>query len=133
MIVDQEEIEAMRAQANAPADEAPTEPCDAAQQAGPLAPAARPIVGAPSKLARVLRIRVPVIVQLATRRMPISNVRRLSLGMIIEFHKDVDDPLNLLINNHTVGRGDAVKVNDHFGLRVIEIRDAATRIKSMAK
>jgi flagellar motor switch protein FliN/FliY len=63
--------------------------------------------------------------------MSIGQVRKLSLGMIIEFHKPVGDPLDLLINNRPVGKGDAVKVGERFGLRVSEIGDAATRIRSM--
>jgi flagellar motor switch protein FliN/FliY len=105
-----------------------------------LAPAASPpsatrgpIIDACPEVARILRIRVPAIVQLASRQMSISAVRKLSLGMIIEFYKGIDDPLELLINNHPIGKGEAVKVGEHFGLRVTEVRDAATRIKSMGK
>jgi flagellar motor switch protein FliN/FliY len=84
-------------------------------------------------VARILKIRVPVRVQLASRRMNIAKVRMLSVGTIIEFHKSIEEPLELLINNHPVGKGDAVKVDEHFGLRVSEVRDAATRIRSMGE
>ena len=139
MIVDQDEIEALLAQADDLVTEAGEEANAAATAASALeagapataAPPPRPFINVSSEVARILRIQVPVRVQLASRQMSVAEVRKLSLGMIIEFHKAVDDPLDLLINNHPVGRGIAVKVGEHFGLRVSEIRDAATRIRSM--
>jgi flagellar motor switch protein FliN/FliY len=134
MIVDQDEIEALLAQAGELADEAAPMAATAAE-----VPAAEPaadqpaMTDAPPEVARILRIRVPVIVRLASRWMSIAKVRKLSLGMIIEFHKHVDEPLELLVNNHLVGNGEAVKANEHFGLRVSEIRDKATRIRSMGQ
>ncbi len=141
MIVDQDEIEALLAQADDLVAETGEE-VHAAATAAPAPDAGAPATAPPppqpsinvsSEVARILRIQVPARVQLASRRMSIAEVRKLSLGMIIEFHKAVDDPLDLLINNHPVGRGIAVKVGERFGLRVSEIRDAATRIKSMGK
>ena len=137
MIVDQDEIEALLAQAetlasDAEAGSAKSQPVRATPPT-PAPPKPSLVIDATPEVARILKIRVPVIVQLASRRMNIEAVRKLSLGMIIEFSKPIDDPLELLVNNHPVGFGDAVKVNEHFGLRISRIRDAATRIKSMGK
>lgn len=133
MIVDQDEIQALLAQADDLAAEASEEAAatESAAAAPPSPPPPRLLVNVSPEVARILRVRVPVRVQLASRRMSIAEVRRLSLGMIIEFHKGIDESLDLLINNHPVGSGDAVKVGEHFGLRVSEVRDAATRIRSM--
>jgi flagellar motor switch protein FliN/FliY len=131
MVVDHDEIEALLAQADGLAEETRTDSPEPTQTAVRPPPASRRVAAVSPELARILKIQVPVIVQLASRRMSISAVRKLSLGMIIEFHKSVDEPLELLINNHPVGRGDAVKVGEHFGLRVTEIHDAQARIRSM--
>lgn len=105
----------------------------AVEQPPASSPAPPPIAVDSPEVARLLKIRVPVIVQLASRRMSIAAIRRLSLGMIIEFHKNVDEPLDLLINNRPIGRGVAVKVGEHFGLNITEIGDTATRIRSMGR
>lgn len=118
----------MANEANSPAEDA----APAAQPTeAPPAPAA-PTAGSPD-IARILRIHVPVIVRLASRRMPVGTLRQLSPGVIVELGKPVDEPLELLINNHAAARGTAVKVGERFGLRITQIRDAATRIKSMGK
>lgn len=101
-------------------------PADAAGAEAAQSPAQR-------KLAQILRIKVPVIVQLAQRRSAIGYVRRLTLGMIIEFSKQVDEMLELRINNRTVGRGEAVKVGEQLGLRISEIREPAERVRTLGR
>jgi flagellar motor switch protein FliN/FliY len=83
-------------------------------------------------VARLLRLRVPVLVRLAQRRMPISAVRDLSIGSVVEFDKSVDMPLDLLVNNHLIGHGVCVKAGENFGLRLTEICDQRQRVLSLA-
>ncbi len=120
MIVDQDDIDALLQEADGLAMAAADEP--AARPSTPLR--------APD-LERILTLRVPVIVQLAHRPMPISAVRDLSVGAMIEFEKSVDDALDLLVNNRRIGLGRCVKVGENFGLLISHICDAAQRVRSM--
>lgn len=135
MIVDQDEINALLAQADQLVHEAEVEDVlgPPAQVAATPPPKAAVLRNVTPQVARLLRIRVPVVVQLAKRKMGIAIIRKLSLGMIIEFHKGIDQPLTLLINNHPIGTGDTVKVGEHFGIRIQSIGDQAARIRSMGK
>lgn len=123
MQVDQSEIDGLLAEANSLATEAAPD-----AQAPPPPPSPTPV--APD-VARILRIRVPVIVQLATRTLRVAVIRKLTGGAIIEFEKAVTEDLDLLINNHPIGRGVCVKVGEHFGIRLTHIADRVERIKSM--
>ena len=138
MPVDQSEIDALLSEADNLVSEAAEEAASPAKIAPEQAPptsdqATQPAKPASPELARILRIRVPVIVRLAERRMTLSSVRKLSCGGIIEFDRSVDQPLDLLIRNRLVGRGIAVKVGENFGLRVLEVEDQEQRIKSMGR
>ncbi|MGE3180868.1 MAG: FliM/FliN family flagellar motor switch protein [Phycisphaerae bacterium] len=82
---------------------------------------------------RLLRLRVPVIVQLAHRRLPIAKIRNYSSGSIIEFAKSVDAPMELLIRNEQIGGGDAVRVNEKFGIHIKSIKSRTQRIKSLGE
>jgi|YNPBryantNP2012_1023418.scaffolds.fasta_scaffold12877_3 flagellar motor switch protein FliN/FliY len=95
------------------------------------APPPSPTAAQDPQLARILRLKVPVIVQLAQRPMSIATVRNLSVGSILEFNKSVDEELDLLIANRRIGRGNCVKVGENFGLRITQICDKAQRIRSM--
>lgn len=87
----------------------------------------------PGEMKRILRLEVPVVVKLAERTLTLAEVMRLGAGAIIEFSKSNDEPLELLINNKTIGVGEAVKVGENFGLRITQIGDIKQVIASMGK
>lgn len=82
---------------------------------------------------RILSIEVPVIVQLAHRRLKLSEVMRLSTGAIIEFTKSADDDLDLLANNKTIGKGLAVKVGENFGVKISAMGTAQETIQKLGQ
>jgi len=69
----------------------------------------------------LLRIRLPLEVTLARTRKPLLELLQLSPGAIIQFEKSCEEPLDLSINGHVIARGEAVKVGDKFGLRILEM------------
>ncbi|HSW46682.1 MAG TPA: FliM/FliN family flagellar motor switch protein [Phycisphaerae bacterium] len=85
----------------------------------------------PGAVSRILRLEVPVIVELATRSMPLAEILNLSTGAIIEFDKPADSDLDLMINNKCIGRGQAVKAGENFGLRVSNIGSLRDLIQAM--
>ncbi len=85
------------------------------------------------ELQRILRLEVPVIVKLAERKLAMSEVMRLGVGAIIEFGKSSDEPLELMINNKTIGVGETVKVGENFGLRITQIGDVKQVIGALGK
>jgi len=116
-------------------------PQPAAAAAGPVAApvVSRPTGGTaatgpahdPRRVKQLLRLKVPVVVRLAERRMPVGEILKIVPGTILEFDRDVDRELDLLVNNHQIGGGVAVKVDEHFGLRVTRIGRMQDRLQSM--
>jgi flagellar motor switch protein FliN/FliY len=80
----------------------------------------------------ILKLRVPVIVQIARQRMPLENVLAIAPGSILEFEKSADDELDLLVNNKAIGKGNAVKVGENFGLRLTAIGTARQRVAALS-
>ena len=70
---------------------------------------------------RIHSLEVPVIVLLAEKTMTVNQVMHLAPGTIIELPKSSEAKLDLLANNKVIGRGNAVKVGENFGLEVTEI------------
>lgn len=66
----------------------------------------------------LLRIEVPVRVTLASIRLPLGKVLKLSQGSIIPLAKSQSQPLTLSVSNHDVAVGEAVNVGGKFGLRL---------------
>ncbi len=86
---------------------------------------------APANLDMVLDIRLRVTARLGRVEMPLHEVLALGPGSIIEVGHTVDEPVELLINDKLIARGDVVVVDEKFGLRITEIVSARERIESL--
>lgn len=87
--------------------------------------------GLSDDLRRIVRIQAPVIVKLAEKKLTLGEIVDLSPGSIVEFARNADQPLELLINNKVIGHGTAVKVGEKFGLRIDEIKSVEDTIRSL--
>jgi len=84
-----------------------------------------------SELKRILKLNVPIIVQMGEKVIPLQEVISMMPGTIIELPKPADAELELLVNNKVIGTGTAVKVGENFGLRISFIGDTKSRIAAM--
>lgn len=84
-------------------------------------------------LRRILRVEVPVIVQLAQRQMSMEEVLGLNVGSVIQFDKPFDAELELIISNRRIGAGHAVKVGENFGLRISTIGSVQDTIRALGQ
>ena len=94
-------------------------------------PPAAPATPSQPELARILRLKVPLVVRLAERKLNVGEVMRLGMGVIIEFLKSSEEPLELLVNNKVIGVGEAVKVGENFGLRITQIGDIRQGVSAL--
>jgi flagellar motor switch/type III secretory pathway protein FliN len=95
------------------------------------APIRRPLSASPDHMQRILKLKVPVVVRLANRTMSVAEIMKITPGTILEFSRGIEQDLDLLINNHQIGNGVAVKVNEHFGVRLTYVGDVRNRINSL--
>jgi flagellar motor switch protein FliN/FliY len=72
----------------------------------------------PNYARTLLKIRLPVSVQLASKKESVKEVVELVPGAIIKFEKGCDELLHMSIGGQLVAEGEAVKVGDKFGFRV---------------
>ena len=79
----------------------------------------------------ILKLSVPVIVQIGVRRMSLDDVLALGPGAIVEFNRRSDDDLDLLVNNKPIGAGSTVKVGENFGIRISSVDSRQQRIEAM--
>lgn len=85
----------------------------------------------PSRLDGVLKLEVPLIVQIAERSMRVRDVVNLAPGSIVELPKCSEEELEILANNKAIGFGTAVKVGENFGVRVTFIGSLKDRIRAL--
>jgi len=85
----------------------------------------------PTDFKTILKLKVPMTVELGHRRMPMSEVLALAPGALVELPQRADDPLVLHAANRPIGTGAAVKVGEQFGLRVTKISPPRVRAQAM--
>ncbi len=111
---------------------------DVAQAATDVASAAVAAAGTPTPkkqigrtLEFILDVALQVTVEVGRTRMTIQDLLQLGQGSVIELEKLAGEPLDIYINGKAVARGEAVIVNDKFGVRLTDIVSPEDRIEGL--
>ena len=88
--------------------------------------------GKEANLDLILDIPLSVTVELGRSKMLINDLLQLGQGSVIELTKLVGDPLEVMVNDKLVARGEVVVVNEKFGVRLTDIVTPMERVKSLA-
>ena len=89
-------------------------------------------VGEAKSLDLILDIPLTVSVELGRSKMLINDLLQLGQGSVIELTKLVGEPLEVLVNQKLVARGEVVVVNEKFGVRLTDIVSPMERVQSLA-
>ena len=81
----------------------------------------------------ILDIPLEVSVELGRAKMLISELLQLGQGSVIELTKLAGDPLEVLVNQKLVARGEVVVVNEKFGIRLTDIISPTERVKQLGE
>lgn len=82
-------------------------------------------------LERILDIPLVVSVELGRTSIQVGDLLQLAQGSIVELTKLAGEPLDVLIHGKLVARGEAVVINDQFGVRLTDIVSHTERIESL--
>lgn len=91
---------------------------------------------APASVERLLTIPMPIAVMIARKEMLLDDVLNLSPGSVVEFDTHHKDLFHLMVAGKTIARGEAVIMNEKFGLRIVEIgspRDTLSKVSGQIR
>src|SRR5580658_6926950 len=94
-------------------------------------PQSPPTTSDPRRIDLLLDIPLDISAELGRTRMTIQDLLGLSAGAVIELDKIAGEPLDILVNNRLIARGEAVVVNDKFGVRITDIVNPAERVSRL--
>jgi len=79
----------------------------------------------------LLDIPLEVTVELGRTRMLIKDLLQLGQGSVVELEKLAGEPMEILVNNKLIARGEVVVVNEKFGIRLTDIISPVERIRQL--
>jgi len=79
----------------------------------------------------LLDVPMKIEVRLGTTKMIIKNLLQLGHGSVIELDKVAGDPMDILISDKLIARGEIVVVNEMFGVRITDIISPVERIETL--
>lgn len=82
-------------------------------------------------LTLILDIPLRVAVELGRTKMVVNDLLNLGQGSVIELNKLAGEPMEVLVNDKLVARGEAVVVNEKFGVRLTDIISPTERVEQL--
>lgn len=79
----------------------------------------------------LLDVEMPVSISFGTTRIPLKDVARLNTGSIIELNRTLSEPIQVLVNNCSIARGEVVVVDGKFAVRIKDIISRQDRLRSL--
>jgi flagellar motor switch protein FliN/FliY len=71
-------------------------------------------------------VELPVTLCFGRRRLRLREVLELNAGSVVELDREVEDPVELLLEGRVIARGEVVVVDGSYGLRVLEVVHGTT-------
>ena len=76
-------------------------------------------------------LQLNVYIELGRTQMQIKDILELERGYVIELEKLASEPVDIFVNNKKIAEGEVVVIDKHFGIRIVHLIDAATRLKGL--
>jgi flagellar motor switch protein FliN/FliY len=79
----------------------------------------------------LLDVNLPISIELGRTTMRIKDILALGPGSVVELKKLAGEPVDLLVNNKIVAKGEVVVVDENFGLRIVSLLSREERLRSL--
>ena len=88
-------------------------------------------IGQGKSLDFILDIPLQLTVELGRTKLLVKDVLQLNQGSVVELTKMAGEPLDVFVNSKLVARGEAVVVNEKFGIRLVDIVSPNERVEKV--
>lgn len=74
-----------------------------------------------SNLDLVLDVELTVTLRFGQRQLALREVLDLTSGSVIELDREVDEPIDLILDGRIIARGEAVIIDGNYGIRITQV------------
>jgi flagellar motor switch protein FliN len=86
---------------------------------------------APERIDVILDIDLPLVVRFGRTELPLKTLTRVGPGSLIDLGRSPDDPVEILVSNRVVARGEVVIVSGNYGVRILDVVSPRDRMRSL--
>jgi flagellar motor switch protein FliN/FliY len=79
----------------------------------------------------LLDVELEATLRFGCRELPLGEILDLGPGDVVQLDRNVSDPVDLVVADKIVARGEVVLINGNFGLRVTEVATPRKRLESI--
>ncbi len=79
----------------------------------------------------ILDIPLKLTVELGRTKMLVSELLNLGQGSVVELNKLAGEPMEIFVNEKLIARGEAVVVNEKFGVRLTDVISPQERVEQL--
>lgn len=83
------------------------------------------------KLNLLKDLQLDVYIELGRTKMLIKDILELERGYVIELDKLASEPVDIFVNNKKIAEGEVVVIDKHFGIRITNLNESASRLKGL--
>ena len=87
--------------------------------------------GKPTAIDLLLDVELPVSVSFGRAQLPLKDVIKLTTGSIVELNRAVSEPVDVIVNNCVIARGEVVVVEGNFGVRIRQVISRQERLRTL--
>ncbi|MGH9674341.1 MAG: flagellar motor switch protein FliN [Bryobacteraceae bacterium] len=79
----------------------------------------------------LMEVELPVSISFGRAHLPLRDVLKLTSGSIVELNRGIQEPVEVIVNNCVIARGDVVVVEGNYGVRINQIVSRQERLRSL--
>lgn len=79
----------------------------------------------------LLDVELPVSISFGRAQLPLKDVIKLTTGSIVELDRTVSEPVEVIVNNCVIARGQVVVVEGNFGIRIEHVMSRQERLRTL--
>lgn len=79
----------------------------------------------------LLDVELPISVSFGRAHLPLKEVMKLTTGSIVELNRTISEPVDIIVNNCVIARGEVVVVEGNFGVRISEVISRQERLRTL--
>ncbi len=75
----------------------------------------------PNSIELLKDVALVVQAELGKTKRLVRDILRLQVGAVLELEKEAGEPVDILVNNKRIAKGDVVEIDGRYGVRITEI------------